>query len=172
MYNPKWFLLFMFVFTMSMIAGCDNAAKTGTPPVGSTISSQSTGLKSVPFKAGVAFFTDYESGRKSAREKNKPVLLFFYTPQCVYSRQMLDETFRNRDVLKLSEQFVCIQIDESQQRQLCEEFDVNATPTVQFMTSDGVLLQRLTAKKRPEQVLHQMNIAIQSVASSQVKKRL
>ncbi|MGL6226721.1 MAG: thioredoxin family protein [Thermoguttaceae bacterium] len=166
------FLVFILILTMSLIAGCNNAVKPGTPPVGSTVSSQPTGVKSVPLKEGVPFFTDYESGRKSAREKNKPILLFFYTPQCVYSRQMLDETFRNRDVLKLSEQFVCIQIDESQQRPLCEQFDVDATPTIQFMSSDGVLLQRLTAKKRPEQVLHQMNIAIQSVASSQVKKRL
>ena len=115
-------------------------------------------------QAEIAFYDDYNEARDVANQEKKPMLLFFYSPNCVFSQKMLKETFCDADVAKLAKQFVCVKIDESRQRKMCEEYDVKGTPTIQFMNPQGILLQRLTAKKTPNELLLQMQIAIESLA--------
>lgn len=114
----------------------------------------------------VEFFTDYDEALAIARRENKPALLFFMSEDCKYSRRMLHGAFVDPDVERLSRSFVCVEIDVNnpESDRICDVFDVDATPTVQFVTSYGVALQRVTRLQSGEELCDQMQIALTSVA--------
>jgi hypothetical protein len=79
---------------------------------------------------------------------------------------MLDDAFSNEEIARLSRKFVCVEIDVNDEagEKICEEFGVNASPTIQFATSRGVLLQRLTRNQPAALLERQMEAALTSVA--------
>ena len=114
----------------------------------------------------VVFLTDYDEALATARRENKPALIFFMSEDCKYSRQMLRNAFVDPDVERLSRSFVCVEIDvnDPESDRVCDVFDVAATPTVQFVTSYGVVLQRVTRLQTGEELCDQMQIALTSAA--------
>lgn len=158
MNNRQYITFFLLILGFCALPGCIQSFGTD---VQSPTASESVEGK----QAGIAFFDDFDEARSIASQEKKPMLLFFYSPNCVFSQQMLKETFSDEGVTKLSRQFVCVKIDESRQRKICEEYDVKGTPTIQFTNPQGILLQRLTARKTPNQLLLQMQIAIESLAA-------
>jgi len=155
MNNRRYFTIFLLIFSLCALSGCIQTFGTvALPP------------ESVEGEEATVFYDDFDEARTVAGQEKKPMLLFFYSPNCVFSQQMLKETFSDDEVTKLASQFVCVKIDESRQRKMCEEYDVKGTPTIQFMNPQGkVLLQRLTAKKSPNELLLQMQLAIESLAA-------
>ena len=115
---------------------------------------------------GVAFFSDYEEGIKKASREDKPALLFFMAKNCEFSREMMEDAFVDPQVERLSREFVCIQIDmnDPQNDEICDSFDVSASPTVLFATSEGSPLQRLASVQSGERLVEQMKAALTSVA--------
>ena len=114
----------------------------------------------------VSFLTDYDLAVGKAEKENKPAMLFFMSKTCKHSANMLNGAFANPQVEKLAKQFVCVQIDmnDPNNDEVCDEFDVVASPTVQFVSSDGVPLQRVAAEQTGEQLATQMQAALTSVA--------
>ncbi len=114
----------------------------------------------------VVFLTDYELAVGKAEKENKPALLFFMSKTCKHSVNMLNGAFASSRVEKLAKQFVCVQIDMNDPKNddICDEFDVVASPTVQFVSASGVPLQRVAAEQTGEQLATQMQAALTSVA--------
>ncbi|MBQ2850202.1 MAG: thioredoxin family protein [Thermoguttaceae bacterium] len=114
----------------------------------------------------VEFSTDYDEATRRAEAENKPLLLFFTAQNCPHSQAMLADAFSNEKIARLSRQFVCVEIDVNDEdgEKICEEFGVNASPTIQFATSRGVLLQRLTRNQPAALLERQMEAALTSVA--------
>ena len=114
----------------------------------------------------VDFLFDYDEALTKARRENKPVLVFFMADNCRYSRQMLAHAFVDPDVERFSKSFVCLEIDvnEPSNDRICDAFGVVANPTVQFVTSYGVPLQRVTKLQSGADLLGQMQIALTSIA--------
>ena len=159
MSNRRYFTFFLVILGLCALPGCIQTFGTMVEP------SQAASEGAEGEHHGVAFYDDFTEARAVAVQEKKPMILFFYSPNCVFSQRMLKETFHDENVVKLSQQFVCVKIDESRQRKMCEEYDVKGTPTIQFMNPQGILLQRLTAKKTSGEILLQMQIAIESLAS-------
>jgi len=159
MNNRQYFTFFLLILAICILPGCIRTFGTVVEPPEAT----SEALEGK--QHCVAFYDDFNEARSVAVQEKKPMILFFYSPNCVFSRQMMQETFCDENVVKLSQQFVCVKIDESRQRKMCEEYDVKGTPTIQFVNPQGILLQRLTAKKSTSQLLLQMQIAIESLAA-------
>ena len=159
MNNRRYFTFFLLILGLCALPGCIRTFGTVIEPPEAT--SEAFGGE----QPGIAFYDDFSEARSIAIQEKKPMILFFYSPNCIFSQQMMQETFCDENVVKLSQQFVCVKIDESRQRKMCEEYDVKGTPTIQFMNPQGILLQRLTAKKSTNQLLLQMQIAIESLAA-------
>ena len=159
MNNRRYFTFFLLILGLCALPGCIRTFGTAPEPPEAT-SELLEGKQS-----GVAFYDNFHEAKSIASQEKKPMILFFYSPNCVFSRQMMQETFCDENVVKLSQQFICVKIDESRQRKMCEEYDVKGTPTIQFVNPQGILLQRLTAKKNTSQILLQMQIAIESLAA-------
>ncbi len=108
----------------------------------------------------VDFVTNYAEALVEARQSEKPLLVFFSTAECIYCSQMLEGAFCDRQVVRLAEEFVCVRVEANDDPEVCEDFHIEAFPTVQFIASDGVPLHRILGKKEPETLASQMQAAL------------
>ena len=69
-------------------------------------------------------------------------------------------------VENLTKQFVCVQIEvnDPKNEELCDQFDVVSTPTVQFIAVNGDPLQRVTSEQSGAELAAQMQAALTSIA--------
>ncbi len=110
------------------------------------------------------FVEGYERGYNEARRQNKPLLLFFTAEWCRYCHQMAEEALANEQVVSLSERFVCVLIDADAAPQVCRQFHVSRFPTIQFVSPQGAVLNRLEGKRPGHQVTMAMQAALQTLA--------
>lgn len=153
--------LLLWVFFLA--SGCNVEQHS---PVPATVCAVRGGdsVESVPTES-VTFLNDYRLGLEAAHRESKPALLFFTVPNCVSSRRMLETTFRDREIRRLSDRFVCISINASADKELCGRYDIEGFPTILFVNAQGLEFQRLSGKQTAEQLSLQMHVAIQSTAS-------
>jgi thioredoxin-related protein len=114
--------------------------------------------------APVSFFDDYRLGFETAKRERKLVLLFFTISSSDASQRMMKTTFRDEEVKRLSNRFVCILVDGSKESDFCQSVGIKGFPTVLFMTPQGEELQRLAGKLTPDQLALPMHVMIQSTA--------
>jgi thioredoxin-like negative regulator of GroEL len=93
---------------------------------------------------GVQWRHDYNSARKEAHEKRRPVLLDFGTENCFWCRRLDETTFLNPHVQRiLNEQFIPIKVDAHQNPFLTEVLQIQAFPTLVIAATDGKILHTL-----------------------------
>lgn len=93
------------------------------------------------------------------------MLVFFTAQGCGYCEQTVREASADADVVRLSKKFVCILVDADLEPEICRDFRVRGYPTIQFMSPQGVPLNRLMGKTGPRQLALQMQAALQATAS-------
>ncbi|MDR2756667.1 MAG: thioredoxin family protein [Planctomycetaceae bacterium] len=119
--------------------------------------------------ASVSFLDDYSLGFERAKQEMKLVLIFFTIPNSDASQRMMETTFHDEEIKRLSNRFVCIRIDGSKEADFCKSIGIKGYPTVLFMTPQGEELQRLTGKLTPDQLALPMHVMIQSAQSTAIK---
>ncbi|MCS7304978.1 MAG: thioredoxin family protein [Thermoguttaceae bacterium] len=116
-------------------------------------------------KAHVSFLTDYAEAVELARQWEKPLLVLFTASWCPFSRQMLQESFRDPQITRLSKQFICIQVDIEQNPSLAQKHQVRVLPAVQILSSRGVIVCRLNGYLSAKQLTDSLQQSIQLLAS-------
>jgi thiol:disulfide interchange protein len=114
------------------------------------------------------FVRSYAEGLRQSQASGKPMLVFFTAEWCRYCHQMADDAFGQEAVVLLSQQFVCVMVDADAEPDVCRQFRVQAFPTVQFVSTRGVPLNRLVGRKPGADVVAAMHAALQSVARRSV----
>ena len=149
---------------LSVLAGCEMATEPAKAPQAAASTAPSeTARPSVDH--GLLHFTEgYRQGLSIAERENKPLLLFFTAQWCQYCHQMAGEAFTNPQVVSLSEKFVCVLVDADSAPEVCHHFHVSAYPTVQFVSPQGVALNRIEGKRPGHQVMMAMQFALQTAA--------
>lgn len=112
----------------------------------------------------IDFIEGFARGCQRARDERKPMLIFFTAPWCKFCHQMAQETFAQDTVVELSRGFVCVLIDADVETDVCREFEVRSFPTVQFVSSAGVRLNRVIGKQPANQLIAQMRAALSALA--------
>ena len=155
-----------WVATLAAVAGVVAASRWREPRFSSDALVANVANDLEVERETVEFSTDFDEATLRAETENKPLLLFFTAQNCPHSRAMLEGAFADAKIARLSRQFVCVEIDVNDENgeKICEEFGVNASPTIQFATSRGVLLQRLTRNQPASLLERQMEAALTSVA--------
>jgi thiol-disulfide isomerase/thioredoxin len=84
---------------------------------------------------------DYDTARKEATEKNRPLFLDFGTEDCVHCKRMHQTTFRDPGVIKLlNERFVPLKVDANREPRLAQSLRIQAYPTMILASHDGKIL--------------------------------
>lgn len=101
------------------------------------------GLPAGAFGQALQWHHDYNAARSIARERNRPMLLDFGTPNCFWCKQLDATTFRDPGIVRvLSEKFVLVKIDAVRTPALAQAMEVNAYPTLIFLSPEGKVVSR------------------------------
>lgn len=153
-------------------SGCEvRSSQTGIAghdagePQAPAVDEASDALQGPPvMRGGIKFVSGYHRGYELAKRQQKPMLVFFTAQWCTYCHQMEADAFVQEAVVNLSHQFVCVLVDADAEPDICRDFRIKGYPTVQFLSAHGVPLNRVTGKQPGQQLVMQMQAALQAVA--------
>lgn len=147
-----------------LVIGCGYVIPSALPPISSTETGRGSASETNLIES---HFVDYEEACIIGEMEQKPVLLFFTTKNCPYSRQLMTKTIRMKEISELLDNFVCVQIDATERKDLCTEYAVNGFPTIQFLSYSKVPMQRLAGQDAlaVDNLSIQMHAALRSMAS-------
>jgi thiol:disulfide interchange protein len=149
---------------LSVLAGCEMEAPPAPSPHGLAPAASSETVRPTVARGLLHFSEGYQQALSEAERENKPLLLFFTAEWCHYCHQMAGEAFTNPQVVSLSEKFVCVLVDADSAPEVCRAFHVSAFPTVQFVSPQGLVLNRIEGKRPGHQVMMAMQAALQTAA--------
>ena len=160
----KLFVIFGICGLLTL-AGCEvSDEKTPVPQATQTPAAPRVELA----RGDLKFVTDdLTEGLVIAEHEGKPLLVFFTARWCHFCHEMARESFTNRQVIALSHEFVCVLVDADAQPQSCQRYQVHSFPTVQFISPRGVPLNKIVGKRSSQDILQQMQAALQAVAAAQ-----
>ena len=98
-------------------------------------------LCNVPIQKKVVISTQYDKGKsfEKAQETKKPILVFFYTDWCGYCQRFVPtyhKISKNRDIKK-NFAVAYVNCEDSKNRKLIEEYNIQAFPTVFVIDKEG-----------------------------------
>ncbi len=108
----------------------------------------------------IEWLTVYENAMEKAREKNRPVMIDFYTDWCSWCKQLDRTTYVDAAVTKRAEGFISLKIDADDQRPLAARYKVGAFPTILFINPEGIEIHRVVGFRPPEDFLKEMDTAM------------
>jgi len=143
------------------VLGCDDAASSQRPPG----RQEAPGAPVAKVTLGrLEFIRGYADGYQQACQQRRPMLVFFTASWCSFCHQMEAEAFNDSQVAGLSRQFVCVLVDADGEPDVCQEFRIRGYPAIQFLTPQGVPLNRLVGKQSAAELMFQMQAALEATA--------
>jgi thiol:disulfide interchange protein len=95
----------------------------------------------------IPWTVDASRAFSQARELNQPVLVFLYTDWCTYCRQMDQETFRDRELIRqMASEYVWLRLNaetDPEGIQMQRDFRVGGFPTLLILDSRRREIDRL-----------------------------
>jgi thioredoxin-like negative regulator of GroEL len=89
----------------------------------------------------VQWRTDYNSARKEATEKGRPLLLDFGTEGCMWCKKLDLTTFRDPGLVKLlNENFIALRIDADRESTLTSTLHISQYPTIVVAGPEGKII--------------------------------
>jgi thioredoxin-related protein len=80
----------------------------------------------------------YDSALKTAKEKNKPVFLYFFSNSCGYCRLMDKETLADKEINSvLTNDFVFVRVDIEKSADLAMLYGIRGVPSSWFLEPSG-----------------------------------
>jgi thioredoxin-like negative regulator of GroEL len=122
---------------------------------------------------GVKWRTDYNSARKEADAKNRPVLIDFVRPGCLPCERMEQTTFRDpRIVAALNDRFIPLKINGLDEPTLTSRLGISLYPTLILANSDGRIWgQQLVGFQEADALYEQLQRLLASQTPSETMKR-
>lgn len=108
----------------------------------------------------IEWLTVYEEAMEKANEKNRPVMIDFYTDWCSWCKQLDRTTYVDPTVMKRAEKFISLKIDADDQRPLAARYKVGAFPTILFINPEGIEIHRVVGFRPAEDFLREMDTAL------------
>lgn len=100
---------------------------------------------------------EYNAARKEAETKGLPILLDFYTDNCVYCDKMDNTTYRDPKVLALlNGRFIPLKIDANRDRKLAEMLGIAQFPTMLLAGADGKIVDTMIGYMEVPQFLEKL----------------
>ena len=93
-----------------------------------------------PAQSAVAWQSDLDAAIAQAAEADKPVLISFSSPACVYCRQMESEVFPQKEVLAEVDKFIPVKINTFEDARTSARYGVEALPAYVVIAPDGKVL--------------------------------
>jgi thioredoxin-related protein len=97
---------------------------------------------------------DYNTARKEAEEKNRPLMIDFGTEHCFWCKRLDATTFQEPSVISLlNEQYIPLKIDAEREAALAQTLHIASYPTIVFGAPDGRILGTVVGYKEAGEFL-------------------
>lgn len=97
-----------------------------------------------------------EEALEQAKKQDKLVFIDFWTTWCGWCKKLDHDTYTDPKVIAaLNEHYVCLSIDAESKlgAPIARRYSVNGYPTLLFLTTDGLVRERVAGYKPPEKFL-------------------
>jgi len=102
--------------------------------------------------------SDLETALRQARELNRPLLVHFWTPECIPCRRLEQNVFNQPRVVEaMQDFFVPVKVNANEHPELAARYRINSVPKDVVLTPDNVELHRLFTPQDPEQYVAQLS---------------
>jgi tetratricopeptide (TPR) repeat protein len=132
----------------------------------------------------IAWRADYDTARKEAVEKGRPLFLSFHTEDCFHCRRLEAGPFKDPAVVAvINERYVPLHVDAAKAPRLTEALRIQAYPTMIIAAADGKILaflegyqdarplhdhlQRALAMQTPDWMARDFQEASKAIAAGQ-----
>ncbi len=103
--------------------------------------------KNSSYLGGIKFHraaSGLEEGFQTAKQENKPIMMYFWAIWCQYCAKFQTDTLGNPQVKKiLEEDYVLVAMDLDIDREVAQQYGVSYPPYLIFMDTKGTVLQRV-----------------------------
>ncbi|MCA9151579.1 MAG: DUF255 domain-containing protein [Planctomycetales bacterium] len=108
--------------------------------------------------AQIAWQTDFESALQQAHAQNRPLLLHFWTPECVPCRRLEQKVFNQARVAEtMGDFFVPVKINANAHPELAARYKIETVPTDVIVGPNREVLHQLCTPQDPEQYVAQLS---------------
>jgi thiol:disulfide interchange protein len=97
-----------------------------------------------------------EEALEQAKKQDKLVFIDFWTTWCGWCKKLDHDTYTDPKVIaELNEHYVCLSVDAESKigAPLAKRYSVSGYPTLLFLTTDGLVRERVAGYKPPESFL-------------------
>jgi thiol:disulfide interchange protein len=146
-----YFRIGVFILLVSMIgSGC----KGGSQKIIQSTEKETT--------MQIQWVYSLSDGLKLAKEKNKPLMVYFYADWCGWCKKLEMETYRDSEVMKLSSNFVCVKVNTDRNIDESRKYKVSGLPTIVFLKSDGKIIEKVIGYRGSKDFMKIMSEVIKS----------
>jgi thioredoxin-like negative regulator of GroEL len=108
---------------------------------------------------------DYNSARKEAEEKSRPLVIDFGTEDCMWCKRLDASTFHDATVAgTMNEKFVPLKIDANRDAPLAQSLRIQSYPTVVLAGPDGKIIDMVVGFKDAAQFQELLQRALGAIA--------
>jgi len=116
--------------------------------------------------------SDYNTARKEAADKERPIILDFGFEGCKYCRLLDGTTFRDAEVIKrLNGKFVPIRIDIQKDPTLAEKLGLQMYPTIIFASHEGHILGKIEGHQEADKFKENLERVLDMATTPEGMKR-
>lgn len=142
------------------VAGCGRSEVGTTPPT----ALRGLDPQIITRRGDLHFVADVAAGCNLAAEQGRPCFLFFTADWCTFCHQMEETSYRDPRVAEMAANFVCVLVDADRYPEVCRSFSVTGYPTVQFVSANGRVLNRLVGRQSAAELVTGMRAALKRFA--------
>lgn len=114
-----------------------------------------------------AWRQDYNSVRREATDKQRPILLDFGTENCFWCKRLDATTFRDPSIVNLiNEQFVPLKVDGDREATLAQKLQIQSYPTLVLASPDGKILTFIEGYLEPAKLMPHLQAAVSACATT------
>jgi thiol:disulfide interchange protein len=113
-----------------------------------------------PVSGQINWLYDLQGGLAAAKQSNKPLMVDFFAEWCGWCKKLDAEVYTNKDIITLSEKFICVKVDTDKDQANAQKYGVRGLPTIVFMNSDGNAINTIVGYRDSAPFLEEMNKAL------------
>jgi thiol:disulfide interchange protein DsbD len=110
----------------------------------------------------VTWLTAYDEAITAAKKNKQPVMIDFYADWCGWCKRLDSDTYVDKDVVALAQDFVSLKIDADAEKSISSKYKVVGLPTILFIDSNGNEIHRVVGYRPPEDFVKEMNAALEA----------
>jgi len=120
-------------------------------------------LLCIPASEAISWWYDFDNAVKEARTGGKPVMIDFYTDWCGWCKKLDKDTYTDRTVNELAEDFICVKINADKSPYLATKYGVRGYPTIVFLNAKGGVEEQIVGYAGADKFAQVMNAVLRNV---------